>query len=145
MVPQKFAYRRKSRAASQEGRRATANLVVAAAQVSGPAANGSVVVAQTFTPRVSGRVRAVACVAGVVSNAAAQVAFTVTVNGQPYSQTITAGGGANLHIATALDHVFTGLAVGTPVNVTFTWSVGGGVITFDLNGEGALVLQEIPN
>ncbi len=136
-------FRTKGRVGGQEARRAAANYVFVRAANPGAATAGDVVAPQVFTPRVSGRVRATACVSGICSVDTAVVTLTVTLGGQTYSMTVSP---TTTNLNVALDAIFTGLVVGTQVAATFSWLVSGGVNTFDpASGQGTLLLQELPN
>lgn len=104
---------------------------------------GSVVPAQSFTPRVSGKLRVVGNARGNL-NANNFVIFTLTIGAQTFTLTGTADTGRSVSVL--LNHVFTGLVVGTPVTVAFTWDVGGAANTLQLGAaEGGLYIEELPN
>ncbi len=134
----------------QEAARAARNYLYSRVTNPAPAAanSGSVVAATTFTPRVSGNVRALVCLSGVVS-VNSNVTITLAVGAQTFTFTAAPGLGSGIWTTTlniGFDHLFTGLVVGTQVNVTCTWAVAGGVQTLTLGaGAGSVFLQELPN
>lgn len=131
----------------QENACAARNYVYARTSNPAPAAAGSgnVVAAQVFTPRVSGRVRVVGCVSGVMSDVAATLQVTITVGAQLFTTrtcSVASGGGNGANIS--FETVLTGLVVGTQVPATFTWTATGGTFQPDA-GSGSLFVQELPN
>ncbi len=127
---------------------AAANVV--AVQVTNPAPaaanSGSVVPAQNFTPRVSGNVLVVANVDGVCISPLDVLQFTITIGAQTFVLTACAGANGDNSLSARLSHVFTGLTVGTQVSVAFTWANVANVDNFAIrNGQGSLLIQELPN